>query len=73
MTATQAMPVAASSRKQELQTQKSQTQSKLSEAESQVNTLENKKNELMGQIDSTQQELVYDHDTDRYAEGRDHR
>ena len=52
MTATQAMPVAASSRKQELQTQKSQTQSKLSEAESQVNTLENKKNELMGQIDS---------------------
>ena len=58
MTATQAMPVAASSRKQELQTQKSQTQSKLSEAESQVNTLENKKNELMGQIDSTQQELV---------------
>ena len=58
MTATQAMPVAASSRKQELQTQKSQTQSKLSEAESQVNTLENKKNELMGQINSTQQELV---------------
>ena len=58
MTATQAMPVAASSRKQELQTQKSQTQSKLSEAESQVSSLENKKNELMGQIDSTQQELV---------------
>ena len=58
MTATQAMPGAASSRKQELQTQKSQTQSKLSEAESQVNTLENKKNELMGQINSTQQELV---------------
>ena len=58
MTATQAMPVAASSRKQELQTQKSQPQSKLSEAESQVNTLENKKNELMGQINSTQQELV---------------
>ena len=58
MTATRAMPVAASSRKQELQTQKSQTQSKLSEAESQVNTLENKKNELMGQINSTQQELV---------------
>ena len=58
MTATQAMPVAASSRKQELQTQKSQTQSKLSEAESQVNTLENKKNELMGQINFTQQELV---------------
>ena len=58
MTATQAIPVAASSRKQELQTQKSQTQSKLSEAESQVSSLENKKNELMGQIDSTQQELV---------------
>ena len=58
MTATQAIPVAASSRKQELQTQKSQTQSKLSEAESQVNTLESKKNALMGQINSTQQELV---------------
>lgn len=58
MTATQAMPVAASSRKQEIQAQKSQTQSKLSAAESQVNSLENKKNELMGQIDSTQQDLV---------------
>lgn len=58
MTATQAMPVAASGRKQEVQAQKSQTQSKLSAAESQVSTLESKKNELMGQIDSTQQELV---------------
>ena len=58
MTATQAMPVAASGRKQEIQAQKSQTQSKLSEAESQVNTLESKKNALMGQINSTQQELV---------------
>ena len=58
MAATQAVPVAASSRKQEIQAQKSETQSKLSAAESQVSSLESKKNELMGQINSTQQELV---------------
>lgn len=58
MAATQAVPVAASSRKQEIQAQKSETQSKLSEAESQVSSLESQKNALMGQINSTQQELV---------------
>ena len=57
MTAAQVMPVSAA-RKDDLQAEKSATQSKLSEAESKASSLESKKNALMGQIDSTQQELV---------------
>ena len=58
MAATQAVPVAAASRKQTVEAEKSETQSKLSQAEDKVNDLESEKNSLMGQINSTQQELV---------------
>ena len=58
MAATQAMPVAAASRKQTVEAEKSETQNTLSQAEDKVNDLESEKNSLMGQINSTQQELV---------------
>lgn len=57
MAAAQAMPVSAA-RKDEVQAEKSATESKLSQAEANAAALEEKKNALMGEIDTTQQELV---------------
>ncbi len=57
MTATQILPVSAA-RKDDVQAQKSETQSKLSEAEKKASSLEAEKGALMGQISSSEQELV---------------
>lgn len=57
MTAMQVLPVSAA-RKDEVNAQKAATQNKLSAAQSTVNNLEGKKKQLLGQIDSTQQEIV---------------
>ena len=57
MAATQILPVFAA-RKDDVQAQKSETQNKLSEAEARANSLEAEKGALMGQISSSEQELV---------------
>lgn len=57
ITATQILPVSAA-RKDDVQAQKSETQSKLSEAEKKASSLEAEKGALMGQISSSEQELV---------------
>ena len=57
MAATQILPVFAA-RKDDVQAQKSETQNKLSEAEARANSLEEEKGALMGQISSSEQELV---------------
>ena len=55
--AAQVMPVAAA-RKDEVQAEKANTQSKLSATESKEAELEEKKNNLLGEIDSLDQNLV---------------
>ena len=57
MAATQILPVSAA-RKDDVQAQKSETQNKLSEAEARANSLEEQKGAIMGQIRSSEQELV---------------
>lgn len=57
MAATQILPVSAA-RKDDVQAQKSETQNKLSEAEAKANSLEEQKGAIMGQISSSEQELV---------------
>lgn len=57
LTAAQVMPVAAA-RKDEVQAEKANTQSKLSATESKEAELEEKKNNLLGEIDSLDQNLV---------------
>ena len=57
MAATQILPVSAA-RKDDVQAQKSETQNKLSEAEASANSLEEQKGAIMGQISSSEQELV---------------
>ena len=57
MAATQILPVFAA-RKDDVQAQKSETQNKLSEAEARANSLEEQKGAIMGQISSSEQELV---------------
>ena len=57
MAATQILPVSAA-RKDDVQAQKSETQIKLSEAEARANSLEEQKGAIMGQISSSEQELV---------------
>lgn len=44
--------------KDDVQAQKSETQNKLSEAEARANSLEEQKGAIMGQISSSEQELV---------------
>lgn len=57
MTVTQILPVFAA-RKDEIQAQQSETQSKLSEAEAKTSSLEAEKDAIMGQISSSEKELV---------------
>lgn len=57
MAATQILPVSAA-RKDDVQAQKSETQNKLSETEARANSLEEQKGAIMGQISSSEQELV---------------
>ncbi len=57
MAATQILPVSAA-RKDDVQAQKSENQNKLSEAEAKANSLEEQKGAIMGQISSSEQELV---------------
>ena len=57
LAAAQVMPVAAA-RKDEVQAEKANTQSKLSATESKEAELEEKKNNLLGEIDSLDQNLV---------------
>ena len=57
MTAAQVLPVSAA-RTDEVQAQKSATQSKLSAAQAEASSLESKKQALMGQISTTQQQIV---------------
>ena len=57
MTAAQVLPVSAA-RKDDLQAEKVATQSKLSAAQAQASSLEGKKQALLGQISTTEQQIV---------------